>query len=226
MMAVKLLFFFFAFTPLACLAQKIEVKKDIYRIEGEQESGFQVSLDAPREVVQASLSRFFKTLGKTRSSDDFLTAVDPLIDGKKMEVILYGACNGDGKKSTVWIGMRGKGDASGVSDDIRKLTYDFAVTFQREQIQVQIDESLRALQAVEKKQTRLVNQHKDLNNKIDNNKKEKLELEKSLVENKIELEDLTKKLEGNVRAQDSVAVASGQIKKVVEMHREKQRKVQ
>src|SRR3546814_4443436 len=65
----------------------------------------------------------------------------------------------------------------------------------------------RALQAVEKKQMRLVNQHKDLSNKIENNKKQKIELEKSLVENKIDFEDLTKKLEGNARAQDSVAVA-------------------
>jgi len=222
MMAVKLFFFFFALAPFACLAQKIEVEKEIYRIEGEQENGFQVGLNAPREVAQTSLSRFLKALGKTKSSGDYITVLDPVIDGKKIPGMLYGLCTGDDKNATVWLGMPGKGE----SNDIRKLTYDFAVTFRREQIQVQIDESLRALQAVEKKQMRLVNQHKDLSNKIENNKKQKIELEKSLVENKIDFEDLTKKLEGNARAQDSVAVASGQIKKVVEMHREKQRKVQ
>lgn len=122
--------------------------------------------------------------------------------------------------------MPGNGDESHITEELRKLIYDYAVAFYREQIQLQIDESLQALQAVEKKQMRLVNQHKDINNKIDNNKKQKIALEKALVENKVELEDLSKKLESNVRAQDSVAVASGQIKKVVEMHRERQRKVQ
>lgn len=226
MMVIKIFFFFFALVPIVCPAQKIEVRKDISRIEGEPESGFQVHLIASREVADASLARFFKGLGKTKSSGDYVTVADPVIHGRKIEGLLYGVCTGDEKKTEVWIGMPGKGDESGISEEIRKLSYDFAVTFEREQIQVQIDESLRALQAVEKKQMRLVNQQRDLDNKITNNKKEKIALEQALVDNKVALEDLTKKLEGNARAQDSVAVASGQIKKVVEMHREKQRKVQ
>jgi hypothetical protein len=50
-------------------------------------------------------------------------------------------------------------------------------------------------------------------------------LEKSLVDNNVELETLSKKLEQNKKGQDSVAVAGEQIKKVVEMHKESQRRV-
>lgn len=225
-MAAKIFLFFLALAPLASLAQRIEVKKDVSRIEGEQESGFQVSLDASPEVTGASLSRYLKSHGKVRTSGDYVTVTDPVIGGKKIAGTLYGISTGDEQHATVWIGMPGNGDESHITEELRKLIYDYAVAFYREQIQLQIDESLQALQAVEKKQMRLVNQHKDINNKIDNNKKQKIALEKALVENKVELEDLSKKLESNVRAQDSVAVASGQIKKVVEMHRERQRKVQ
>jgi hypothetical protein len=78
---------------------------------------------------------------------------------------------------------------------------------------------------VEKQQMRLVNQNKDLENKIEGNKREKIQLEKSLKNNKVELMTLTKKLEENKKAQDSVAIATEQIKKVVEMHKERQRKI-
>jgi hypothetical protein len=50
-------------------------------------------------------------------------------------------------------------------------------------------------------------------------------LEKSLENNKTENQELLKRIEQNKKAQDSVAVAAEQIKKVVEMHKERQRKV-
>lgn len=227
MKVAKIFLFFLFLIPLAVIAQKTQVKKETMRVEGEQATGFRVELLAPQHEVAASLARFFKTLGKTKSSGDYVTIAQPVISGKTVQGTLYGSALQNGTSTTVWLGMPlTAGEESSLERDLELMTYDFAVTFQREQVQAQIDESLRALQTVEKKQMRLVNQHKDLNNKIDNNKKEKVALEKALVENKVELEDLTKKLVANAHAQDSVAVATDQIRKVVEMHRERQRKVQ
>ncbi|HEU5146541.1 MAG TPA: hypothetical protein VFT90_07505 [Chryseosolibacter sp.] len=227
MKVVKTFVFLLFVVPLVSLAQKTQVKKETMHIDGEQATGFKTELLANEEEVTASLSRFFKTLGKTKNSSDYLTIAQPVIGGKTMPGTLYGSAIQNGKSTTVWIGMPlTSGEESSVDRDLETVMYNFAVTFQREQVQAQIDESLRALQTVEKKQMRLVNQHKDLNNKIENNKKEKIALEKALVDNKVELEDLTNKLAANARAQDSVAVATEQIRKVVEMHRERQRKVQ
>ena len=72
---------------------------------------------------------------------------------------------------------------------------------------------------------RLSNQNKDLTSRIERKKREKIELEKSLVDYKLELEDLTKNLKANAKARDSVAIATEQIRKVVESHQERQRKV-
>ncbi|MBT1706483.1 hypothetical protein KK060_24630 [Fulvivirgaceae bacterium PWU20] len=49
-----------------------------------------------------------------------------------------------------------------VIKDVEKLVHDFGVSFYRDKVQQQIDESNRALQAVEKQQLRLVGQNKDL----------------------------------------------------------------
>lgn len=227
MKVVKLFLFLLFLIPLFAAAQKTQVKKETMRVEGEQATGFKVELLATEEEVTSSLSRYFKSLGKTKNSGDYFSIAQPAINGKVIPGTLLGNAVQNGRSTTVWIGMRSTGgEESSLDRDLETLTYNFAVTFQREQVQVQIDESLRALQVVEKKQMRLVNQHKDLNNKMDNNKKEKIALEKAIVDNKVELEDLTNKLAANARAQDSVAVATEQIKRVVEMHRERQRKVQ
>ena len=99
------------------------------------------------------------------------------------------------------------------------------VTFHRDKIQKQIDESIRAAQAVEKQQQRLVNQNRSLNSKLESNKREKVQLEKSLQDNATELITLTNQLAKNKKDQDSVTLATDQIKKMVELHKERQRKV-
>src|SRR5690606_30426441 len=99
------------------------------------------------------------------------------------------------------------------------------VTFHRERIQAQIDESMRALQAVERQQSKLTAQQRDLLQRIEANKREKEQLQQALVNNSREWEALKQRVANNSKAQDSVATAAEQIRRVVEMHRERQRNV-
>jgi hypothetical protein len=225
MMVVKVFFFLVLMAPLASIAQAVDVKPETAWIDGAKMNGYQVDLIASSEEVKTSLSRFLKSIGKPKTSGDHLEIVEPTIAGKKAVNMLYATSKTSGQTTAAWLGTSSASEATGPDRELQRLVYDFAVTFYREKIQLQIDESLRALQAVEKQQARLINQHKELNNKIDNNGKEKIALEKALVQNKADLEDLTRKLASNGQAQDSVAVAAEQIRKVVEMHRERQRKV-
>ena len=224
MMVVKLFLFLLLITPLASLSQTIDVRKETAWIDGGKVHGFQVDLIASAEEVENSLSRFLKPIGKPKASGDYVAIAEPTIAGRKSAYTLYATSKASGKTTAAWIGATPAGEESSFAQ-LETLVYDFAVTFYREKIQLQIDESIRALQAVEKQQVRLMNQHKDLINKVDHNKKDKIALEKALVQNKADLEDLTKKLASNAQAQDSVAVAAEQIKKVVEIHRDRQRKV-
>jgi len=224
MLMVVRIFVVLVLLPIVASSQAVEVKKESSRIEGANFDGYQVAFAAPEDEVKSSLSRYLKTLGKTRGSGDYTTITAPLIAGKQYAGILYATTKQIANTTAAWFGAPAEQAEKSLSDqDLEKLVYDFGVAFHREKIQVQVDESLRALQTVEKQQQRLVNQNRDLITRIENNKREKVELEKSLVENKLELDDLTRRLAANTKAQDSVAIATSQIKKVVEMHKEKQR---
>ncbi len=224
----KLFLIFFLFPSAITYSQSINVKKETTRINGEIADGYEIMMEATEEEVQNSLSKFLKSSGKGRESEGVLTISEPLISGKKFTNALYSTSRQMGKLTSAWIGIHKKdwgAEASGVEKDLEKLIRDFGVSFHRDKIQKQIDESVRALQTVEKQQQRLVNQNKDLTNKVEGNEREKIQLAKSLENNKIEFATLTRRLEQNKKDQDSVAVAGEQIKKVIEIHKERQRKV-
>lgn len=226
-MTVLRIFFVIIIFPLSALSQTVVTSKRSSHIEGQNVDGYQVEIDAPQEELKASLARFMKTIGKTRTSGDYITITNPVINGNAYAGTLFGTTRGSGPDATAWMGLRldKENDEGASSSAVDKLVYNFGIAFHREVIQAKIDESMRAYQAVEKQQMRLVNQNKDLTNKLESNKRQKIALEKALVENQLEFEELTRKLEANAKAQDSVAVAGEQIKKVVEMHKERQRKV-
>jgi hypothetical protein len=154
---------------------------------------------------------------------------EPSLQGRPYTHPIYGMTKQLGNIVSVWVGLRksdwGESEAEIVLRELETQVYNFAVTFHRDKIQKQIDESMRASQAVEKQQQRLINQDRVLNTKIEDNKREKIQLEKAIENNKLELETLTRRLIKNQKDRDSVAVAGDQIKKVVEMHKERQRKV-
>lgn len=226
MTALKSLVLLLVLLPFAARSQTLDVKKETSRVEGKNAAGFQVAMAATQEQVKNSLTKYLKGLGKTKISGDYITLAEPLIGGKKYANTLYATTRATGNTISAWIGMPSGDDDGRVPDnDLKKLVYDFGVAFRREQIQVKIDESLQALQAVQKQQSRLLNQNKDVITRIENNKREKTQLEKSLVRNKAEQESLAKKLQANKKAQDSVALAGEQIKKVVELNRAKQQQV-
>ncbi len=222
---------FIVFTVLLSLpslmhAQSIIVRKENARIEGQNAPGYQVAFQASASDVKSSLSKYLKELGKVRSSGEYLTVAEPLIDGAQRNTTLYATTKQLAGTTAAWIGAFPNSDGEANPDaELEKLAYEFGVAFEKELIQRQIDESLQALQAVERQQTRLSNQNKDLHNKIERNKREKIQLEKSLEENKKAFEQLTLDIAANARAQDSIAIATEQIRKVVELHQERQRQV-
>jgi hypothetical protein len=224
--------FFILFIPLFISAlseaQTVKVKKEKSTIKGESMEGYSVELQGTGAEVTSSFGKYLKTVGKTRQGD-FFTVTEPNINGLSFSQPLYATTNENGKTATAWIGLNPsslpKEDAEKLDKELEKLMKEFGVKFYRDKIQLQIDESLRATQAVEKQKQRLLNENKTLSAKLEDNKREKIQLEKSIVTNKTNHETLLLRIDKNKKAQDSVAIAAEQIKKVVEMHKEKQRKV-
>jgi hypothetical protein len=223
------------FMFIASHTQTVKVKKEKSTVKGESMEGYAVDLDGTQEEVSDAFGKLLKTLGKGKITDiiakksDVITVNEPNINGLTTKEPLYGVTSGNDKTSQAWLGYNPaslqKEDVDKLNKELEKVMKDFGVKFYRDKIQLQIDQSMAATQSVDRQKQKLVNENKSLNSKLEDNKREKLQLQKALQTNKQDSITLIKKLSLNKKAQDSVAVAGEQIKKVMEAQKEKQRKV-
>ncbi|HEY5691703.1 MAG TPA: hypothetical protein VIS49_09620, partial [Cyclobacteriaceae bacterium] len=143
--------------------------------------------------------------------------------------IIYADIKDKGENTEVWLGIKEEdwvvNDMGIVRRDLEKEVYRFGIIYYKDKIQEQIDEAQRAHDATTRQSQRLVNQNKDLNIQLGNNEQEKIKLEERLQSNALEHAVLLQKIENNKLAQDSVMSATEQIKKVIELHKDRQRKV-
>lgn len=209
--------------------QHVQVKKEVARISGENVEGFAVDLNGAVKNVTSSFTKYLKSLGKLKQNGDYVMLTESTLSGKIYGLPIYGLTREKANGTQAWLGIKSNewssSDAADVSKQLEKAIYDFGVQFYKEKIQEQIDESTRALQAVEKQQQRFLNQNRDLHTRLEDNKLQKIQLEKSLVNNSVEHETLLKKIDQNKKDQDSIAVVTEQIKKIVEAQKEKQMNV-
>jgi hypothetical protein len=226
----KFLFLFVAISiGIGAAAQTVKVKSDKTKLKGDQLDGFSVSLEGTNAAVQASLAKFLKNNGKVKQQSDFITLNEPTIGGTKYTQTLFAVVKEQNNLQEVFIGFKpddwSKNDQESLDKPLEKYLREFGLKFYHDQIQIQIDEANRAVAAVEKQKQRLQTDGKNFVSKLEDNKKQKIQLEKSLENNKIEHEDLLLRIEKNKVQQDSINVALEQVKKVAEMHKEKQKKI-
>jgi len=221
----------FSMVMVSGFSQTVTVNKQKEKVKGESVEVFAVSLEGKAEDVSSSLTRYLKEIGKLKMFAKPITVSDAIISGNTYSSnVIYADVNKNNEtKSTAWVGIIpsewNEADVEKVNRGLEKLVYEFGVTYYRQRVQVQIDESQQALDAVEKQKQRMLNQNKDLTLKLSNNEQEKVQLEKSLEANKLENASLKIKLENNKKAQDSLANVGIQIKKVMDSHKEKQKKI-
>ncbi len=218
------------FISAATFAQTVTVKSKSEKISGASADGYATELEGKKEEVASAWNKFLKEIGKVKNPGGTITITEPAVGLTVYpKGILYATVEGSEEKTTVWLGLNKEewvvNDVTIVTAELEKLVYRFGVKFYRDQIQKQIDEAQQASDAVDKKKQRLLNQNKDLVNKLSNNEQQKIQLEKSLETNKLDHFVLLQKIENNKKSQDSVANAGVQIKKVLESHKERQRKV-
>ncbi len=227
----KFLFFnlFFLIANLAC-AQTVTITKQNETAKGETIEVFTTTLEGRKETIKTAWIKFLKETGKLKLFGEPMTVTEPTISGTQFSKgILYAGNNESDKSSTVWFGINPAEwedkDITYANRELQKMLNQFGVKFYRDQVQTQIDETQQALDAVAKQQQRVLNQNKDISIKLGNNEQEKIQLDKSLETNKLENAALKIKLENNKKAQDSLINSTIKIKKVMELHKEKQRKI-
>ncbi len=228
----KFAILFILLSAFGASGQKVSVSKKSDKIKGESAEGYGTDLESKKEKVAIAWSRFLKEMGKVKSGSDYEYVERPALGGTiYTSGVVYATVTGNGneEKAAVWLGIKATewtvNDIALVENQLEKLVYQFGVKFYRDKIQAQIDEGQQAMDAVVRQQQRLINQNKDLTIKLGNNGQEKIQLEKALEANKLENLVLLQRIVNNKNDQDSVTLAGVQIKKVIEMHKERQRKV-
>jgi hypothetical protein len=211
-------------------AQTIKATKESQRVKGHSIEGYAVNLEGTVDEVSASLLGYLKGFAKLKLMANPITTTELVLGGQSYKGPLYATVKDKGTTAEAWLGMRPEEwavseEGEKIKNELERLTYEFGVRYYRDKIQVQIDEAVRAQQAVEKQQQRFETESKNLTIKLENNQKEKLQLEKAVEVNKLEYLNLVTKLEQNKKGQDSLAIALEQVKKVVELHKKKQQKV-
>ena len=212
--------------------QSISVNKQKEEVKNESIDVYAITLEGKKEDIAASWNKYLKEIGKMKLMvTNPMSISEPIMNGKTYtgKVFYADLKKNNETSSTAWAGIKpsewDEADVEDVNRGLEKLVYQFGVVYQRQRVQVQIDESQEALDAVEKQKQRMLNQNKDLTLKLSNNEQEKVQLEKALETNKLENAALKIKLDNNVKAQDSLANVSVQIKKVMDSHKEKQKKI-
>jgi TolA-binding protein len=129
----------------------------------------------------------------------------------------------------VWLGWKPadwlENQRDAVDKELSKQVYQFTLKFYQDQVLAQIDESEQAVRAVERAQQKTVNEGSDLQMRLDENSRERVQLERALETNKFNNTILLQKLENNKKSLDSLSVALDKVKKAVELQRLKLREI-
>ncbi|MBM3178050.1 MAG: hypothetical protein FJZ78_08600 [Bacteroidetes bacterium] len=221
----------------AIVAQTVKPEVASRSIKNANADGFQVEITGPIEQVRPSFERFLRESGKLKISDGLITVTNPVIGGSEFpKYAIYGSAapaekqaEGQPLKSVVWIGKIAAEwsgvDSLSLTAGIKDLAHRFGIKFYRDQIQLQIDETQKAIDATERRLQKLSAENRDFNEKLVSNEQDKIRLEKALQQNAVDHETLLRKIDMNKKAQDSVTNASAQIRKVLDAQKEKQLKV-
>jgi hypothetical protein len=216
---------------LSSVAQSVKVYSQSEKLKSDKITVHAVTLEGKKDEVSNAWNKYLKEIGKLKQNSDPMILSEAKVGGATYSGNNFyaGFRKVNETSSSVWIGINPAewpdSKVKGIDDDLEKLIYQFGIKFYRDQVQVQINETQEALDAVEKQKLRAINQNKDLTLKLSNNEQEKIQLEKSLENNTLENAVLKVKLENNKKAQDSLLNVSNQIFKVMEQHKEKQRKI-
>jgi hypothetical protein len=218
------------FFAVSAYGQKVTVDKKGDKVKGESAEGYATTLDGKSEDVAAAWSKYIKILGKVKSGSDYQYIETPAMGGTVYTTgVLYARSAGNAESGTVWLGIRADewtvNDIKIVEESVKDLVYQFGIKFYKDKIQAQINEAQEALNIVARQQQRLVTENNSLHTKLVTNEQQRIQLEKSLEANKLEHLVLEQKIVNNKNAQDSVAATTVPIKRALQLHQERLRKV-
>lgn len=204
-------------------AQKISVSESSEMIEKISRSGMHTIIELDEKKVSKAWEKFLKNYGKIESSKGILTipvANIGAISGSPCKVISKVQSSNKGTKVWWAIDMGSSLVTSSSNNSAyksaEKLLRDFAAQCYRDDINDQIADAEKALEASTKKQERTIKDGENLKGDLEKNAKDKIDLENRLKQNAQDKVTLEKNIEQNKTDQSAAAQDVEKMKKALE----------
>lgn len=217
----------FGWVSNASLAQTVEVNPANGSIKEKSLKGFVVCLELDVKDLEKSWSRYLKSLGKfetvERQAMVGSAIMLPAVSSDALD--FYSKITVSPRCVQVFMGGLRAGSSLELLDiqneNIKKLLYDFAVEQYRQDLIGQISEAERVVNLAVKAHDKRESEGENLKSKMKRNRKEKVNLLKSIEENASDLKKLQTDSTRNVTEKESALEEISKVRKIAEDKKQK-----
>jgi len=224
-----LLTFFLSFG--FAFSQEIKVNAENKTIDRVDYTGFITYAEGPFNDHKDLWTKEMKNKGKVKKNNSYFR-IEDFVFPQITEKLLNGCTQVlQERDSTVsiWLGIDvsslEQNEASKVIEEIKGLLYNYVLDYRKSAVLKDIEEAERAAAFTSRKHQKLLSDLETLELKLLDAQNEKSRLEESIKSIEFEIQVLQQKIENNKEDQETTYNQLEQIRKVLEMHKEKLKKL-
>lgn len=178
-------------------AQSIQVNSTEKNIANAKRKVLSTTIELEKKVVERAWGKRLKEYGKLENNKGYYAmnavTIPPIVNAP---VTLYTSVEESGEKGTaiflfIDTGTEVLSPGSKNYEAARNFLYDFVLELYRDDMNMQISESDKAVTGAVKVHDKLVDQGDKIVNNIQKNRAEKVRLEKALIDNELDFQKLT-----------------------------------
>ena len=227
-MTKHIVFFIALLFSVYAQAQKIKISESTEEVEKITRTGMSTAIELDAKDVQKAWQKQLKNYGKLDVSNGVITVPVANVSAiSSSPCRIVSTVKSNSKGATVWWAID-MGDAhvtaSGNNSAYRsaeRILHDFAAECYRDDINEQVKDAEKALNASVKAHDKEVREGENLVKDVAKNKQDKANLEQKLKDNAAELEQLQKDIAKNKTDQATAVQETEKMKKAVEVVRAK-----
>jgi len=213
------------------LAQEIAVREQNKTLEGTEYRGYIGTVSGSLDVHRDLWLKQVKNKGKVRKKNS-VYQIEDLVFSQITEKLMSGFTQILQEKDTtvsIWLGVDvaslEEGEDAKVLDEIKGMIYNYILDYRKSLVLKDIQDAERAASFTSRKHQRLIQDLETLQINLLDSENERKRLEESIKTIEFEIQVLKQKIENNKTDQETTYQDLEKIRKVLEMHKERLKKL-
>lgn len=212
------------------IAQNYTVNSKAQRINDTKYNGFSIKINGSLSKVTDQTYTYLKGKSKLRRKRNYYSVVELKLDGIQLDsTIIYLKIDDKSPQTAIWLGIKTFGlekeMVSQIESDLKKELVHIARSYYVHEQELQIIEAETAAQIISKNQQLLIEENVKLTSNLEAKEMRKIELQKLLETNRLDIEVLKQKLIDNKFGQDSVYIDLQKVIKVIDVQKQKLKEI-